>query len=216
MASAAQPRAALGTRKSNTPGVLARAQAMFDHMSADPANFADPTVDLATFLSLIEGLQSAQYALQGTRSRGAGEARDSKRQALWTAMGSLLSYVQALADKRSPTDAEALIRGAGLVLAKVVVPHKPVLQAKLTPVQGVVALIANLLALVGPGSTSKKVVFRWQVSTDGQTWKDLDPTPWSKTTVAGLALMTTYSFRVSVTVGQTPGEWSQPVSLLVH
>jgi hypothetical protein len=43
-------------------------------------------------------------------------------------------------------------------------------------------------------------------------------TPVGRTQIPGLTLLTTYSFRVSVTVGkdQVTGPWSQAVSLLVH
>jgi hypothetical protein len=34
--------------------------------------------------------------------------------------------------------------------------------------------------------------------------------------IENLTAMTTYSFRVSATVANVAGEWSQPVSILVH
>jgi hypothetical protein len=41
-------------------------------------------------------------------------------------------------------------------------------------------------------------------------------TGYASTDISGLALMTEYRFRVSVTIGRDPGEWSQEVKLLVH
>lgn len=189
---------------------------MHDHIDANASEFAGIPMPLPSFLALIDGLRSAQQLVTGTRTRGSGEARDSARNTLWTAMEVLLVYVQSLADLLSPEGALALIKRAGLEVAQVAVRPKPVLQAKLTSVKGVVALIANLIALVGRANASKKVTFLWQMSVDGKTWTDLAPTPYAKTTVSGLTLMTTYSFRVSVTVGETPGAWSQAVSLVVY
>jgi hypothetical protein len=61
------------------------------------------------------------------------------------------------------------------------------------------------------------VTFNWQWSGDGgASWNDVRSTPYASTDVTGLALMTTYSFRVCVTVGKDVGPWSQAVSLLVH
>jgi hypothetical protein len=51
---------------------------------------------------------------------------------------------------------------------------------------------------------------------DGKSWTSVSSTPHAKTDVANLALMTTHWFRVSATIGAEIGEWSQPVSLLVH
>jgi hypothetical protein len=41
-------------------------------------------------------------------------------------------------------------------------------------------------------------------------------TPLADTLVPNLTPMTSYLFRVSVTVSRTTGDWSQPVGLLVH
>jgi hypothetical protein len=216
MAMAARPRAALGVEKTNIAGVLMRAHAMFDGLGANPALFAAPTVALSDFLNLIEALRDSQQALLATRVRGGGAVRNLDRNALWTAMGALLSYVQTQVDTMNANAAKSAIEAAGLLVAKVGNHQKPTLQAKLTSTPGLVALIANLTLLVGRGSTSKKVTFFWQTSTDGVTWSDAGQTPYAKTTVPGLTLLTMYSFRVRVTVGETAGEWTDAVRLLVH
>jgi hypothetical protein len=215
MALVSRPRAAFGIEKRDITGVLTRAQSMHDGIDANPALFASPTVDLPTFLGLIEALRSSQQ-LVTTRVRGAGSSRNAKRDTLWTAMGALLSFVQTQADTLSADLAIALIEAAGLLVAEVAVHHKPILQAKLTSTPGMVALIANLMLLAGRGAKGKRVTFHWQASTDGRTWSDVGATPYAKTTVSGLTLMTAYSFRVRVTVGQTAGEWTDAVVLVVH
>ncbi len=95
--------------------------------------------------------------------------------------------------------------------------QKDILAAELTTTPGVVHLDANASLLVGPADASKNVTFNWQMSGDGgKTWTDLHSTPLGNTDVLGLALLSTYGFRVSVTIGKVTGAWSQPVSLLVH
>lgn len=69
---------------------------------------------------------------------------------------------------------------------------------------------------MGPADASKKVLFNWQQSLDGKTWTGLPATSYASTDVVGLTLLTTYAFRVSVTVGTVAGPWSQAVSVLVH
>jgi len=62
----------------------------------------------------------------------------------------------------------------------------------------------------------KHVTFNWQSSAEGgKTWISAPSTPLATTTLEGLTPLTTYAFRVSVTVSKTAGEWSQAVSILV-
>ena len=50
----------------------------------------------------------------------------------------------------------------------------------------------------------------------GKTWTALPVTNKANTTVTGLALATTVSFRVRATVGNASGDRSQVVTLLAH
>jgi hypothetical protein len=82
---------------------------------------------------------------------------------------------------------------------------------------GVPRLAANRTVLGGAASAHKRVTFNWEMSADGgKTWQALPSGAYASTSASGLTLMTTYAFRVSVTVGNTPGAWSQAVSILVH
>ncbi|MEI7894728.1 MAG: hypothetical protein WCI05_16650, partial [Myxococcales bacterium] len=57
----------------------------------------------------------------------------------------------------------------------------------------------------------------WQFSPDnGKTWVDAISTPYAKTTIPNLTLLTLYGFRVKVTIGTTTGASTHPVMLLVH
>ena len=143
--------------------------------------------------------------------------RGTKRDALWTAMESLRSYVQGLADALPAVEAAALIEAGGLLVATTAVHKKAALAAKLTTTPGVVHLDANASLLLGPAAAHKKATFNWQWSGDaGKTWNDARSTPYGNTDVAGLALMTTHLFRVSATIGKVTGAWSDAVTLLVH
>jgi len=131
-------------------------------------------------------------------------------------MEALQKYVQGLADALSAENAASLIQSAGLVVAKPGKHQKAVLTASLTTTPGLVTLAANRSVLVGHVSSSKKVMFNWQWSQNGTAWTNLATTTYATTEMPGLTLLSTYMFRVSVTIGKVTGDWSQPVSILVH
>ncbi len=123
--------------------------------------------------------------------------------------------MKVLADA-SPDRAPAVVTGAAMVVAKAPSTTKPILSAELGVEPGSVSLRANATMLVGKG-VSKRPTFNWQLSIDGgKTWSIAPSTPLSKTVIENLTPMTTYAFRVSATVANVAGEWSQPVSILVH
>jgi hypothetical protein len=217
MSTPSGPRAIFGTGKRDVPGVLFRAQAMHDAIVAAAATFASPTITMAEFLILITALAAAQQYAVAMKAPGSAAARDAKRNLVWTAMESLRTYVQGLCDVLSADAAIALIEAGGLRVAATPVHTKPLLAATLTTTPGLVHLSANASLLVGPENSHKQATFHWQWSADGgQTWNSVISTPHARTDVPGLALLGTYSFRVSVTVGKVPGAWSQAISLLVH
>jgi hypothetical protein len=212
----ARPRASFGTTKKNVPGVLFRSQTMYNFILQNVALFASPTITMVMFLALISALSAAQLVATGTKAKGAATLRNTKRDAVWTAMENLRTYVQGMADGLTADAAASLIEAAGLVVVTISKHQKALLTATLTATPGTVHLVANRSMLVGPGGTSKKVAFHWQMSSDGKTWTDLPGTGYTSTDVTGLTLLSTYAFRVSITVGKVAGAWSQPVSLLVH
>jgi hypothetical protein len=217
MTTPSRPRATFGCEKRNAPGVLFRSQTMHDRISANIAMFASPPITMVAFLALITALALAQQQVKGTKATGAATLRNVKLLAVWTAMDLLRSYVQSLSDMMNAEGAAALIEAAGLVVGGATTYHKNLLKATLTTTPGTVHLDAYALLLVGRADIAKKALFNWQWSGDeGATWNDLRATPHANTDVVGLALLTTYRFRVSVTVGKVTGAWSEAVSLLVH
>jgi hypothetical protein len=171
-------------------------------------------VPLATLLTQIQDLDTAEQATK-TGTKGTVPVRNAKRAVLVTTLESLRMYVQSLSDA-NPEQSAAIASAASMAVAKLPLHAKPVLQAKLGASSGTVILIANATLLVGRG-VRKKATFNWESSADGgKTWTAVPSTPLSSTTVAGLTPLTTYAFRVCVTVSKVVGEWSQAVSLLVR
>ena len=75
-------------------------------------------------------------------------------------------------------------------------------------------LRANV-ALLTEGTT-KAVAYAWSYSTDGEkTWLTLPMTAIGKTTITGLAPMTTVAARVAIVVRNLPVGDRSPVSTLV-
>ncbi len=217
MSNYAKPRATFGVHKKDVPGVLIRAMAMYDGLSAHPATFSAPTVSLLVFLALVNALSQAQQATKEARSTAISTTRNVKRDAVWTAMVSLQAYVQGLADLLDAQAATELILQAGLLVAGTTAHSKAILTASLAVTAGTVHLRANRKALAGRAHRSKHLFFNWEMSADGgQTWTALPSTPYTSTDVAGLTLLSTYSFRVSVTIGKVTEPWSQAVGILVH
>jgi len=217
MSGVSKQRATFGTTRKNVPGVQERALKMYNGMTANAATFALPTITMVVLLALMTALGIAQQNAKSLKSKGLATLRNAKCDALWTAMGILRAYVQGVADAASAENAAFIIEAGGLLVAKAAQRQKAVLKAMLAATAGVVHLDANASALVGPAGASKKVTFNWQWSGDGgKTWNNASATPYAETDVTGLALMTVYSFRVSVTVGKVTEAWSQAVSLLVH
>jgi hypothetical protein len=182
----AHPRAVFGVKKKNAPGVLARAQAMLNGMTAQAAQIPSPPISLVAFLALITSFSLSQQNATETKARGSATVRNTKRDAV-------------------------------IVAESTAATPKAVLTATLTTTPGEVHLDANASLLVGRADARKNRVFNWEWSGDGgETWNSLPSTPVASTDVTGLALLRTYSFRVSVTIRKVPGAWSQAVSVLVH
>jgi hypothetical protein len=216
MSTMTAPRAVLGVKKRNVPGVIFRAQAMYDGFSAHTAELPAPPIALAVFLVLLKALVVAQQATVTKQGPTAATQRNVARDALWVAMDFLRAYLQGQCDLVGSEAAGALILGAGLCIAESCAPSpRPILAATLTHAPGVVHLEAGLTLLAGRGNRAKKTTFHWQWSDDGVTWHDVASTPYARTDIAGFAPFTTIAFRVRVTAGDVTGPWTDPVRVLV-
>jgi len=207
-------RVALKLARNNIPALLLLAKAIYNAMLAHANLLTQPNPALALLAQQIQDLDTAHQATL-TRAKGTVAVRNAKRDVLVTSLESERMYVQSLCDA-NPEQAETYIGAAAMGVAKVPVHAKPILAAEPGAVPGSVKLVANATLLVGRG-VRKRVTFNWQISSDGgKTWTNVASTPLATTTIEGLTPMTTYAFRVSVTVSKAPGEWSQAVTLLVR
>jgi hypothetical protein len=218
MNSVAGPRGVFGTEQRNYPGVQARAQAMANSIQANIANFPALPVSIAAFVAFLAAFVLAQQVVTETKAKGSATLRNAKAVVLWAAMEAIQKYIQGLASGLNAEAAAALIESGGLLVAKIGTHQKAALTAALTTTQGSVLLQANRALLVGTAHARKHVQFNWQWSPDGgKTWNSVASTPLASTVIPGLTPLSTYSFRVSVTISKQPaGPWSQAVSLLIH
>jgi hypothetical protein len=207
-------RLALGLETDKVPVLLPKATSIHDGFQANQTLLPNPPVPLATVQTQIQDLATAEQATK-TGTKGTVPVRNAKRAVLVTTLESLRMYAQSQCDA-NPEQAAAIASAAGMAVAKAPAFSKPVLQAKQGVQSGTVQLLANATLLVGRG-VRKKVTFNWEFSADGgKTWTAAPSTPLASTIVTGLTPLTTYAFRVCVTVSKTVGEWSQLVLLLVR
>ena len=208
------PRASLETAKKNAPGVISRAKIMYTAILAAVATFTSPPITMAAFLLLIEAADAAQTAKSTTGAKGSAAARNTKITPLWNAMHLLRIYLQGMVDVLDYASGVNLINQAGLVVGGVGTHVKVLFVAKLDAVAGVVHLELNAKAFVGV--TRKRVVFYWQMSSDGgKTWTSLPSTGYAQTELASPG-PGAYLFRASARVGETVVDWTPPFPLTIH
>ena len=211
---ASPPQAALEVAKKNAPGVIRRAKIMYTAILAAVATFTSPPITMAAFLLLIEAADAAQTAKSTTGAKGSAAARNTKITPLWNAMHLLRVYLQGMVDVVDHASGVNLINQAGLVVVAVGTRAKDLFVAKLDAVASVVHLVLNAKALVGV--TGKRVVFYWQMSSDGgKTWTSLPSTGYAQTKLASPG-PGAYLFRASAMVAETVVDWTPPFPLTIH
>jgi hypothetical protein len=213
----AQPRARgkLDIRRRSATRALNRAKLMEKGLTDHAGVFLDPKPPLPVFANQIVLTDKAQVeAAHG--GRGMAAARDVQLGLLVGMMESELVYIQSVADTGNPDEAVQTLLAGGVAVALVGDHSKPILKVTQGPTEGSVVLEANATAILG-ADLHRKHYFNWGYTTDGKTFIALPPTPGARTTVSGLALLTTVGFRVSATTmknGTT--EWSAIVNFLVR
>ena len=179
-----------------------------ESMTAHAASFPSPTPPLATVLTHLQALQAAETEAKG-RAQGEVQARNVDFAQALADIHQLGAYVQSLADAtKTPPEAAALITQAGMGTHHHGVHVKPDLVARMGP-GGIVLLRAH--------AAGKRVAYEWQMSQDqGKSWTGLPPTTHAHTSVSGLTIGQSYSFRFRANIGGQLGDWHDPVVLLVH
>jgi hypothetical protein len=161
---------------------------------------------VTTLSGLLPTYETAQAATV-SRTQGTVGARNAARAALRSAIRATVASIQQAADA-DPDNAEAIITSTSLRVRKVPVRVKAPFAVKQGNVSGTAILTAKAQ---GPHAS-----YDWQMSVDGgHTWTDLTSTTKARTTVSGLPVGTTVSFRFRALTPEGQGDWSQPIALLV-
>jgi len=188
------------------PALIVYSQGVLEHMTGN-ATFPTPNPPLTALSTAITALQSTETAALA-RTKGAVASRNEKRTALVGVLQQLRSYVQTTADA-DPANAMSIIEGAGMAVRKTPTHRARAFVAKQGPVSGVATVVAQV--------TARRASYDWQYSTDGgKTWVALPSTLQAKTTVSGLTPGSTVQFKYRALTKTGEGDWSQPVSLMMH
>jgi hypothetical protein len=182
------------------------AENIVKRMTGNPY-FPAPTPSLAVVTTAIDDLRAAETAVVA-RTKGAASARNQKRTVLVSQLQSLRGYIQTVADA-DLANAAAIIESAGVAIRKTPTRHPQVLAAKPGRISGEATITAAVAA--------RRASYEWQYSTDGgKTWITSPATLQAKTTVSGLAPVSTAQFRYRAVTKSGEGDWSQPVSLTIQ
>lgn len=171
------------------------------------ASLPNPTPSLATVTSQITALDSAETAVTQTRAKGTVQPRNLARAALVTSLHQLKAYVQQVTDA-NPEQATAIIASAGLGVRKAAARTKASFAVQAGPVSGSVLLVAKAVA--------HRASYEWQWSPDGgKTWTSVPSTLRARTSITGLPVATTCSFRFRAVTKAGESDWCQPVAFVV-
>jgi hypothetical protein len=188
------------------PALIVYAQGIVERMTANPS-FPNPTPTLGAVTAAIAELQTAETAAL-SRVKGAVAARNEKRAALVVKLQQLRAHIQTRADAE-PANAASIIQSAGVAIRKSPTRRARAFAAKQGPVSGAAKLVAV--------TQSRRASYEWQYSSDGgKTWITAPSTLQAKTTIAGLLPGATVQFKYRAVTKTGEGDWSQPLSLLLH
>jgi len=190
----------------SVPALVKLAQAILAGLTNN-AFFTTPNPPLSTLSTLIARVDAAETAVK-TRAQGTVEARNVAKAALAQALHDVKAYVEGIANA-NPEQAEAMIASAALRSKKI----SPRIKAELAVTAGDVSGTARILAK----AVARRAAYDWQLSTDGgKTWTSLPQTLQARTTVVGLPVGTSCSFRFRALTRTGAGDWSQTVAYLAR
>jgi predicted phage tail protein len=189
----------------NVPALIKFAQSVVTALTNN-AFYPSPNPPLATVSSLITKLDAAETAVK-TRAQGTVPARNAAKAALVQALHDLKAYVESIANA-NPEQGEAMITSAALRAKTIPSRTKAALTVSPGDVSGTAKVEAKAVA--------RRAAYEWQWSSDGgKTWTAVPPTLQARTTVAGLPVGTSCSFRFRALSRTGEGDWSQVVTYLV-
>jgi len=185
--------------------LITHAQSVATSMAGNTTEFPSPNPSMATFQADIAALVTAETAVLA-RTKGAVETRNVKLAIVKSDLENLRNYVQSVSDA-NPSNAAAMIEGAGMTIRKVTLHDKAELSIKQGTVSGTVVATSK--------AAGKRAAYGWQYSTDQKTWTNAPASLQAKTAIAGQTSATTYYFRFRAVTKDGEGAYSQIVQLLV-
>ncbi|HEX8794785.1 MAG TPA: hypothetical protein VF765_27755 [Polyangiaceae bacterium] len=187
------------------PAIIPYVQSVVTAMTHN-ASFPAPDPSLAEIGAANAALQAAETAVL-SRLRGTVVVRNDKLTALITLMGQLGGYVQKIADA-DPENAAAIIQSAGLAVRKPKPLRERVFAVRPGAISGSVDVVAPRAA--------KRASYEWRYSTDGgTTWIEVAPSLRAATTITGLPVVASVHLRYRAITKAGPGDWSQPLAIVV-
>jgi hypothetical protein len=169
-------------------------------------NFLEPSPPLVEVTKSLDDLAAAEELAQ-RGGKGMVQQRDVSLRMAHLNMTMLKAYVQTKANAE-PERAEAIVHSAGMNVGKPRTRIKLPTSAKYGGAPGRVVLDVKALP--------KPVQYRWQMSTDQETWTDLPETFKTRTIVEGLVPATVYSFRLRTITRNGASDWSSPVTVVTQ
>jgi len=203
MKNASNPTVALNAPQPVAP-FMSLARLIVQLMTLNKVTFPAPTPTLAQVTTDTDALATAEAAIK--LKTGTVAVRDEKRVVVAAELRALRLYVQGIVNA-SPDHAAVIAQAAGMTLRKTGSHTKSELTAKPHSVSGSVELAAKAAAVRASND--------WQYSLDGKTWISAPSSLAAKTTISNLQTGVVAYFRHRSVPKAGPGEWSQPVSVLV-
>ncbi len=199
---------ALKLYKLNPPQKMAAGKSYVDHMTGNK-HFPAPSPSLADITNQIAVLDQA-FTQSLTRVRGAVGKMHVEEKILTSLINGLGGYVETCANA-DPENAVSIIeKEAGMT-----VKDKPIRKPKnFTAVNGAVNGTVEL-----DTKAVKRSSYIYQISTDPNnplSWVTLATCQKVRYLATGLTSGVRYYFRVAVVTGNVTGNFSPPISVLVH
>ena len=169
-------------------------------------NFPNP----GTLLTELEDAAGAYERAIGDigRLKNATDARTAARQLVVDLLAHVKDYVNGVVETLPPDEAKAAITSAGLHSKKRSTRIKPDLEIKYGGLAGSVRIVARAVA--------KGAMYFFEYSTNQTDWVACPSVMRADTSVSGLTVGTTYSFRFRAQARKGMGDYSIVVSFTVR
>jgi hypothetical protein len=197
--------AVLKLPEDHVPHLLVRARGIVTAMTGN-SWFSSPSPSLATVSAAIDALDQAETAAR-SKTVGTTAIRDAKRRELQMVLEQLRAYVQAIADA-NPESAASIIESAAMFVKGKGGRTPQVFEVNPGPVSGSVKVLL-------PRARDRDGYEVAQSTDGGRTWVSLDYRTRASLVVTGLKPGSRVYFRYRVVTPDGPGDWSDPISIIV-